>query len=140
MVSEKMIGDKRYIGALDRGIDSIAIIMSDDSFIDEDKVVKITKMPKSIIRVWRSQNTVLYFQKSSEIKYPKWQFHSEYGVVHKGIREIIALSGNCHVTAYRLLMEVMPDGSDEAVHKKLEDGHTQQVLDHLKSIVSGSIT
>jgi hypothetical protein len=140
MVDEYKSKDERFITASIRGEKFMDDLMSEAVMIDDTKVSKLTQMPKSIIRVWRQQGKVIFFEHNGEIKYPKWQFHKEYGVVHKGIKETISIFENNNIDAYRSLMEVFPDGSGELGYQKIHEGCIDQVLEHFKSQRLGNFT
>ena len=71
-----------------------------------------------------------------ETKYPQWQLNPD-GTLIDCLEEALAILGNKGPTAYRILCEIFPNGSDTTNYQCRRDGEKKHVLRRLQAIARG---
>ena len=71
------------------------------------------------------------------LRYPDWQIGPE-GQMVDGIGDVLALAGGEPWTAYRLLVEPFPDGSEDRVCDVLRRGERERALAQVRGVMEGA--
>ena len=101
----------------------------------------LTRMRGSVRGDWRKPVPYRDALKAgpNALRYPHWQILST-GEVVAGIEDVLRRFDGDAWAAYRLLKEMVPDGSDRHFYELLRDGDTATVLAHIDGNLEGAVT
>jgi len=126
--------------AEERGTGSAAMILSSNEMVPSSEMANLIGISRQAVDKRRLAGQLLALKGGARtLKYPRWQILPT-GEVISGLKEVLQRVAGDTWTAYRLLREKAPDGSERRLYELLRVGEVQPVLTHVDGVLGGSTT
>ncbi|MEO1140145.1 MAG: hypothetical protein AAFW87_11885 [Pseudomonadota bacterium] len=132
--------DQAVLAAEARGQVAAKLHLDSEEMLVTADVAARVGISRQAVAKRRDSGTILALKAGPKaLKYPDWQILPT-GEVVPGIEDVLRRLEGDAWTAYRLLKETAPDGSDRPLYELLRDGDTETVLAHIDGILGGAGT
>lgn len=115
-------------------------LLSSDEMVTATELTDLIGISRQAIGKRRTAGQLLALKGGPKaLKYPRWQILPT-GEVIPGIKEVLQRVDGDTWTAYRLLKEIAPDGTDRPLYELLRSGDVETVLAHIDGVLGGAGT
>ena len=123
-----------------RGSHAATSILSSDEMVTTTELTDLIGISRQAVGKRRAAGQLLALKGGPKaLKYPRWQILPT-GEVIPGLKEVLQRVDGDTWTAYRLLKEAVPDGTDRPLYELLRSGDVETVLAHIDGVLGGAGT
>ena len=132
--------DRAILAAEERGKAVVSTLAASEEMLSTAEVAERIEISRQAVGKRRNNGQILALKAGpNALRYPHWQILST-GEVVAGIEDVLRRFDGDAWAAYRLLKEMVPDGSDRHFYELLRDGDTATVLAHIDGNLEGAVT
>ena len=132
--------DRAILAAEERGKAAVSTLVDSEEMLSTAEVAKRIEISRQAVGKRRNNGQILALKAGPKsLKYPHWQILPT-GELVAGIEDVLRRFDGDAWAAYRLLKEMVPDGSARPFYELLRDGDTATVLAHIDGNLGGAVT